>query len=396
MGQGVGRASVEELAAASGPDAWRLAVVAGVDPAAATRAALHALVVGAVDGGAAAERAGILALSRSWALASASSGPVARSGEEPAASAFWSLSEPLRSTLWCADVLRLPAEDIERVLGRAGGRAPGAARGRLRRTACRQRLDQVAPGSACAAVAAVLGPVLAGHAAGTKLARVDGHAVDCEECARLVGALRDPAAAVAASLPPAPDLVTLSARAWRTHVGEPKSTLPDQVRRAASAVSRHRRPVVAALVLATAGTFGSATSQLAASSERSAPQAPVAAPANPPAAPRPGPAPVVRRQAVIPPLAAEAVVDPVLRRWVTPELAEVTPVTTPPPPPTTASPAPVSDPARFGEPPPAQDLSTNVDLSLPLPISLPLSIEVGPACSTLTIGPLRLTLPCKQ
>ena len=389
-------APVEELARASADAAWRLALVAGADQDAASRAAIHALVIAAVQGAAAAEPAAILALARTWALSSPGPGPSSSPGpgSEPVAAAFWSLPEPLRAALWCTDVLRLPAGDAERVLGPGAPAAATVARGRLRRRVCLQRRAETA-GSGCSPCAALVGKVLTGHAAASQARLVDAHAADCRDCARLLEALRDPGAAVAAALPPAPDLVVPARSAWRDHVGAPRRPLPG--RGAIDFANGRRRPVAAVLALVTAGSLVAATSQLAVAAER--PSAPgwFAAPVLQLVRPAPPAAAPVRRQAEIPPLAGDARLGPRLAALVTRELTEVAPLPTPAPP-QPAAPTPAAPPAppSFGEPPPAVDRSTTVSLALPLALPLPIDVEVGPTCSSVTVGSLRLTLLCRR
>lgn len=399
-GRDVG-APVEGLARALGADAWRLALVAGADPAAATRAALHALVIGAVDGGEAAERAAVLALARSWALDSPGAGRGATVGGA-VVDAFWSLDEGLRSALWCTDRLGMDAADASRVSGSAAAGAATVARGRIRRAVSRQQRD-TGDDSPCAPVAHLLAKVVAGHAPAAKAARVSEHASGCASCAHLLSALGDPTAAVEASLPAAPDLVAPALRAWRDHVGAPHRSVVPVRGRWSDGASRHHRPVVAMLALVTAGTFGAATSLLAASPDLASPLPVLAAPMfQAPSPPASAPAPVVRRQVVIPPLADDVVVDPGLARFVTRDLAEVTPgpplpPPAPAPPPIAAvapQPAPVPA-ALIAEPPPAVAQPWGLDLDLPLPVLLPLSVNVERNCASLKIGPLRLALPCE-
>ena len=371
---------VQELAGAHGADAWRVAVVAGADPAAATRAALHALVIGAVEGGAAAEQPAILALARSWAVSSPGAGPVP-AGDEPVARAFWALPEAMRSALWRTDVLGLPAEAADAAV----------ARGRVRREVCDRH--RAVAGTGCAATADIIDRVLADRPPGAKKVLVTRHLAGCEECTRLLASVRDPAATVAAALLPAPDLGEQAKRAWREHVGAPRRTPTEQIQGAATVVAGRRRPVAAALALITAGTFAAASSQLAASFE--GPAAPLALPISAAAPARPKA--VVRPQAIIPPLAAEVASDPRFASLVTPELAQVTPLAAPPvplpaPPP---PPIPVAPPAPVGEPPPTAEPTTTV-FDLPVPLPLPFSIEVGPECSSIRLGPFSLPLLCES
>lgn len=390
------RAAVEALARTHGPAAWRLALVAGADEAGASRAALHA-VVDAADRAATAEPA-VLAVARTSARSDPGAGrrlPV--TGGEPVATAFWSLPEPLRTALWCIEVLRLPAGEVGQVGGPAVAAAAAVARGRVRRRVCRER-RAVAAGSWCGATAAVLAKVLAGHAPATKVRLVDDHAAVCSECARLIEALRHPGVATAATLPPAPDLVVAAGHAWRQHVDARR--LPPG-RATLDLMVRHHRPVAAALALATAGTLGAATSQLAVATDT--PSSPgwfgtpvlrLVRPAPPPPAPVP-------RQVTIAPLADGVLVDSRLAPHVPRDLAEVAPVAAPVPPSTVAPsppppPAPVLPAPAFGEPPPAVDRSTTVSLSLPLALPLPVGVEIGPTCSSITVGPVRLVLPCRR
>jgi hypothetical protein len=387
-------APVEALARSLGADAWRLALVAGADPAAATRAAVHALVIGAVQGGEAAERPAVLALARSWAISSPGRGR-GSGANEAVADAFWALDEPLRSALWCTDRVGLAPAEQARVTGSAAT-AAAVARGRVRRAACRQRREAGA-GTPCGPVADLVGRVTAGHATDRQASRVDKHASGCADCSHLLGALGDPTAAVEAALPPVPDLVEPARRAWRDHVGAPRRSMAEKSSRLAASVTSRRRPVAAVLAVVTAGSFGAATTQLAASSEAVAPPPAVAAPVL--RAPREPPPVALRPQAVIPPLADEVVADPSLAHVVTRDLAEVAapaPTLPPPAPPPTPAVAAQPAPAFIGEPPPAvAQPALDLDLELPLPVLLPLDVEVGRNCTRISIGPLRLALPCE-
>ena len=401
------RGPVAALAEAHGADAWRLALVAGADQAAATRAAIHALVIAAVEGGPAAERPAILALARSWALSSPGQ-PEGRRADELVVSAFWSLAEPQRAALWCTDRLALAPADAERVLGPAASPAAAAsrARGLVRRNVCR-RWRAAAKPTGCSPAAGVLAKVLAGRSGAAERNLVDAHARGCDRCGPLLAALHDPAAVVSASLPPAPDLVVPAGAAWRDHVGAPRLTPAERVRHAAAVTSSRRRPVTAILALVTAGSFAAATSQLAVSAPAPAslrePGPAVAVPGLA-GTPRPAPPLVVRRQAVIPPLALEVALDPDLAPLLTPELAVVTPaVTAAPPPPHPAPPAaqvvaPVGEPGALllAEPPPAEEQSSAFDITLPVPVPLQVSIDIDPACPSISVGFLRLALPCER
>jgi hypothetical protein len=390
-----GGASAAVLARAHGAEAHRLAMVAGADAAAATRAALHAVVIGAVKGGAARQRPAVLALARSWALSSAGAGSAsAASGAGEVASAFWALPEPLRSALWCQEALGLRGRLLEQVV--PGVRHEAAvARGRIRRAVCRRHREE-AEGTACAPTAEVLHRVLAGSATGQKAALVDAHVAGCDRCDRLLAALRSPVAAVEAGLPRVPDLVVPAQKAWREHVGAPLHPLADQTRRLASAAPRRQRTVAVALAVLTAGSFGAATSQLATATELPSPllAAPVAAPVRR----APKPVRVVRPpQAVVAPLAEGVVLDPFLATLVTPDLTQVTPVTVPAPPPPAPAPPPAVDALAAGiaEPPPAVDRTRTYDLGVPFVAPLPLRVDVGP-CTRISVGPLRITLPCDR
>lgn len=392
---------VDALALAHGADAWRTAVVAGADTAAATRAALHALVIGAVEGGPAAERAAILALARRWALTNATHGPAAP-GDGLVATAFWSLPEPLRAALWCADGLGLPACDIAHVVEGTGRRAAAVARGRLRRDVCHQRRSSQLD-AGCRPAVDQLAKVVVGHAAATRAALVTRHLEACDGCASLLASLRDLRPALEAALPPVPDLLVPARRAWRNHVGAPRRTIVEHGERAVELAAKRRRPLAAALAVTIAGSFGAATSQLAASTEGAPVEAVVAAPAPPLPAVRPTVPPTapVRRQAVIPPLASEALLLPGLAGFVTPDLAEVTPVTQPVIPPPAPPVAPPFEPVPAGtvvavEPLPAVDLSRMIDVGVPLSLPLDVGLEVGPSCTRLRLGPLRLSLPCSS
>lgn len=395
-------APVDGLARAVGADAWRLAVVAGASERVATRSALHAVVTGTVRGGEASERPAVLGLARSWALTTADPEPPAAPGPGPVSAAFWSLPEPQRSALWCTDALGLPAEDVQRVVTGAGRGAAAVARGCLRRQVCREHREAAA-GTGCAPAAEVLSRVLAGHAPKTKAALVRRHAGGCERCAAVLASLEDIGAALVAAVAQPPELAAEARKAWRNHVGAPRRSLADLGRGAAPLVSSNRRPLVGALAVAIAGSFGAATTQLAVSTEEPPPSW-LAAP-TPLAPPTPATAapvrPAVRRQAIIPPLAEDALADPGLAALVTPDLGEVTPVLVAPPPapaPVAApTPAPAAAPAALaegGEPPPAVDQATVVDLTLPLPVPLDVGVEVGPRCTTIRVGFLRLVLPC--
>jgi hypothetical protein len=393
---------VDALALTHGAAAWRVAVVAGADPAAATRAALHALVIAAVQGGPAAERVAILALARRWALTSASEGPV-DPGEAPVSVAFWALPEPLRAALWCREALGLPASDVVRIVSGTGPRAAAVARGRVRRAVCHERRS-AALAAACQPAADHLGKVVVGHAPKMRAALVDRHADTCDECAGLLTSLRDVTASVEASLPLPPDLLVPARKAWRNHVGAPRRTVVEHGERAVVAATNRRRPLAAALAVTIAGSFGAATTQLAASTEGPPLEArAIAPPAAPSLAVRPAPVPTapIRRQAIIPPLTGEALLLPGLVPFVTPDLAEVTPVTVPaPPPPPVPEPATI-EPLAAGtvvasEPPPAVDVSRVVDLAVPLSLPLDLGFEMGPQCTSIRIGPFRLSLPCSS
>ena len=397
-GDVVGSAPVAALAEAHGADAWRVAFVAGADKAAASRAAVHALVIAAVDGGVAARRPAILALARSWALSSPGA-PPDHAGEAGVVGAFWSLAEPLRSTLWCADGLGLSPAEVERVLGPAA-RPAGAvsvARGRLRRDVHREwRARRNETG--CGPAAPVVARVLAGHAPPAEEAMVRDHATGCEGCSPLLVPLLDPTATVRASLPAAPDLVAPACTAWRDHVGAPNRTPAERVVVAAEVANQRRRPLTAALALVIAGSFAAATTQLAASTPGPPVPLPlaVAGPAQPAA--RPAPPFVVRRQAVLPPLAPEVGADPRLARFLVPDLLVVTPVAPQPqpvvpgvPPPAAAPPA-APEPLLLGEPLPAVERPPDFDITLPFP--LPVPFDLGPSCPSITLGPLRLALAC--
>lgn len=392
---------VDALALTHGAAAWRMAVVAGADPAAATRAALHALVIGAVQGGPAASRAGILALARQWALTSASDGPV-DPGEGPVANAFWALPEPLRAALWCADAQGLPAPQVARVVEGTGPRAAAVARGQVRRGVCHERRSSPLE-AGCRPAAEYLGKVVVGHAPPTRASLVARHTDGCPACAGLLSSLLDLGTTLEAAVPAAPSLLVPARKAWRNHVGAPRRTVVEHGERAAVVATNRRRPLAAALAVAIAGSFGAATTQLAASTEEpplAATMAPVLAPAAP-AAVRviATPAAPVRRQAVIPPLAGDALLVPGIAAFVTPDLAEVTPVTAPaaPPPPVPAAPPPplvLTGTAAPAEPLPAIDLSRVVDLDIPLSLPLDIGFEMGPECTSIRLGPLRLGRSC--
>ena len=393
---------VDALARTHGPAAWRVAILAGADPAAANRAAVHALVIGAVQGGPAAERLGILALARRWALTSASDGPVAP-GDGPVSAAFWSLPEPLRVALWCRDGLGVPPAEVCRVVDGLGSRAAAVARGRVRRAVCHERRSgPLAEG--CKPAADHLAKVVTGHAPATRAALVGRHTETCEECAALLASLGDVAAAVEAALPPAPDLLVPARKAWRNHVGAPRRTVAQQGERAVVLATSRRRPLAAALAVTIAGSFGAATTQLAASSEEPPLEAMAVVPSLPAPIVRLAPPPTapVRRQAIIPPLTSEALLLPGLVPFVTPDLAEITPVTVPvtAPPPVVAPAPPVESPVADGlgglEPLPAVDLSRVVELPVLLPLPLDVGFEVGPRCTSIRLGPLRLALPCRS
>jgi hypothetical protein len=373
---------VQELAGRHGADAWRLALVAGADPAAATRAALHALVIAAVQGGEAAGRAAILALARSWALSSPGR-RAARHGEEPVVAAFWSLPEPLRAALWCTDGLGLDVAAVHRIVG-SPPRAPAVARGRLRhRASTPLRID----GQPTSCRSADLAGLLGSEPPTTVTEAAAGHAASCDECSRLLARLRDPMAAVEAALPPAPDLVVLAGQAWRDHVGAPRRRAPEPLRRAAAAAGTRSRPLVAVLAVVTAGSFGAATSQLAAATTR--PELPAALAVGPlPATTTRPRAPAVPPQAVIAPLAPEVALDPGLARLVTPDLALAAPAPAPPvPAPTPRAP---SAPAVISEPPPAAERARR-------PPAVPhLQGATDSRCPSVAIGPLRLALPCER
>lgn len=392
---------VDALALTHGAAAWRMAIVAGADPAAATRAALHALVIGAVEGGPAAERVAILGLARRWALTSASEGPV-DPGEGPVATAFWALPEPLRAALWCADAQGLAGSEVVRVVEGAGPRAAAVARGQVRRAVCHdQRSSPLEVG--CRPTAEHLGKVVVGHAPPTRASLVARHTDGCPACAELLASLLDLGTTLEAAIPAAPSLLIPARKAWRNHVGAPRRSVVEHGERAAVLATYRRRPLAAALAVAIAGSFGAATTQLAASTEGpplEATMAPVLAPASPAAvrvvAP---PAALVRRQAIIPPLASDALLLPGIAGFVTPDLAEVTPVTAPaaPPPAVPAAPPPppvLTDTAAAAEPLPAIDLSRVIDLDIPLSLPLDIGFEMGPDCTSIRLGPLRLGLSC--
>ncbi len=175
--------------------------------------------------------------------------------------------------------------------------------------------------------------------------------------------------------------------------GAPASRLA----RAAEGLGRRHRSVVAALALVSALSLVVATSQLAGSTEGPGPAAlgmaepPPATPTRALVRPPPPAVPVVR-QAVIAPLAVEVTRDPALSPFVTPDLAEVTPLAAPAARPT-PSPSALSPPAvvPFGEPLPA--VARPDVFTFPIPVVVPAGFDFG--CPSITFGPVRLALLCR-